>query len=65
MVSLLLQTECPDVIVEECVTAEAAARLTGYDIQHVRRLTYAGKLEATQDGPVMAHQGQVHRSLSV
>jgi excisionase family DNA binding protein len=50
MVSLLLQTECPGVIVDECVTAEAAAKLTGYNIQHIRRLTYAGKLEATQIG---------------
>jgi excisionase family DNA binding protein len=50
MVSLLLQNNHPGVIVEDCVTAEAAAELTGYNIQHIRRLAYAGKLEATQVG---------------
>ena len=50
MVSLLLQTERPGVIVEDCLTAEAAAKLTGYNIQHIRRLAYAGKLEATHVG---------------
>ena len=42
MVSLFLQTERPGVIVEDCLTAEAAARLTGYNIQHIRRLALAG-----------------------
>jgi excisionase family DNA binding protein len=50
MVSLFLGTDCPGVITEKCLTAEAAAALTGYNVQHIRRLAYAGKLEATQVG---------------
>jgi excisionase family DNA binding protein len=50
MVSLFLQTEHPGVIVENCVTAEAASELTGYNIQHIRRLAYAGKLDAIHVG---------------
>jgi excisionase family DNA binding protein len=50
MVSLLLRSEHPGVIVEECLTAEAAADLTGYNIQHIRRLAYAGKLDAVHVG---------------
>jgi excisionase family DNA binding protein len=38
------------VVFDQCVTAEAASRLTGYNIQHIRRLTYAGKLDAIRVG---------------
>jgi excisionase family DNA binding protein len=38
------------VILEGCVTAEAAAKLTGYNIQHIRRLAWDGKLEALHIG---------------
>ena len=41
MISLFLETECPSVITEKCLTAEAAAALTGYNVQPIRRLTYA------------------------
>ena len=50
MASLFLRSNHPGVVVDDCVTAEAASELTGYNIQHIRRLTYAGKLEATQVG---------------
>ena len=45
-----LRGDHPGVILEDCVTAEAAADLTGYNIQHIRRLAYAGKLEAIHVG---------------
>ena len=38
------------IILDDCVTAETAAALTGYNIQHVRRLAYDGKLEALRVG---------------
>jgi excisionase family DNA binding protein len=38
------------IILDDCVTAETAAALTGYNIQHVRRLAYDGKLEAVRVG---------------
>lgn len=50
MVSLFLPDDRPGVIVEDCVTADAAARLTGYNIQHLRRLCLAGRLDATHVG---------------
>jgi excisionase family DNA binding protein len=50
MVSSLLQDNYPGVVTEQCITAEAAAKLTGYNIQHIRRLTLAGKLKATRVG---------------
>jgi predicted lysophospholipase L1 biosynthesis ABC-type transport system permease subunit len=50
MVSLLLRTDHPGVILDNCVTAEAAAALTGYNIQHIRRLCYAGKLDSIHVG---------------
>ena len=39
-----------DVLINGCVTAEKAAELTGYNIQHIRRLACAGKLEAIHVG---------------
>ena len=50
MVLFHLQNDHPGVILEDCVTAEAAAELTGYNIQHIRRLTNAGRLEAIRVG---------------
>src|SRR5574341_979027 len=50
MVLLLFQSKHPGIIVDDCVTAEAAAELTGYNIQHIRRLTWAGKLDALRVG---------------
>jgi len=51
MVSFFLDDKRhPGVIVEDCVTAEAAAQITGYNIQHVRRLCFAGKLDAFHVG---------------
>ena len=44
------QLESPGVILEGCVTAEAASKLTGYNVQHIRRLAWAGKLEAIHVG---------------
>ena len=38
------------IILDDRVTAETAAALTGYNIQHVRRLAYEGKLEAVRVG---------------
>jgi excisionase family DNA binding protein len=38
------------IILDECVTAETAAALTGYNIQHIRRLAFDGKLEALRVG---------------
>jgi hypothetical protein len=42
------------IILDDCVTAETAAALTGYNIQHIRRLAYDGKLEAVRVGGVSA-----------
>ncbi|MBN1313141.1 MAG: helix-turn-helix domain-containing protein [Anaerolineae bacterium] len=50
MVPFDLARHHPGVILEGCVTAEAAADLTGYNIQHIRRLALAGKLEAIHVG---------------
>jgi len=50
MVSSLFRTDHPGVILEGCVTAEAAADLTGYNIQHIRRLACDGKLDAIHVG---------------
>jgi excisionase family DNA binding protein len=50
MVPLFLRGSHPGVVVDDCVTAEAASELTGYNIQHIRRLTYAGKLDAIRVG---------------
>lgn len=52
MASLIhdLHDDSPGVILDDCVTAEAAAELTGYNIQHIRRLAFAGKLEAYRIG---------------
>jgi excisionase family DNA binding protein len=38
------------IILDDCVMAETAAALTGYNIQHIRRLAYDGKLEAVRVG---------------
>jgi hypothetical protein len=32
------------IVLDDCVTAETAAALTGYNIQHIRRLAYDGKI---------------------
>lgn len=40
----------PGVILTPSLTAEAAADLTGYNIQYIRRLCYEGRLEATHVG---------------
>jgi hypothetical protein len=40
----------PGVINEDCVTAEAASELTGYNIQHIHCLCYVGKLDALRVG---------------
>ena len=44
------QTDQPGVIYDECLTAEAASKLTGYNIQHIRRLALSGTLEAHRVG---------------
>ncbi len=38
------------IVVDDCVTAETAAAVTGYNIQHIRRLAFEGKLEAVHVG---------------
>ena len=38
------------IILHDCLTAEAAAKVSGYNIQHIRRLAFAGKLEAYKVG---------------
>ncbi len=38
------------IILDDCVTAETAAALTGYHIQYIRRLAFDGKLEALRVG---------------
>jgi excisionase family DNA binding protein len=40
----------PGVIFDDCLTAEAASKLTGYNIQHIRRLALAGTLDAHRVG---------------
>jgi excisionase family DNA binding protein len=52
MASLIhgLDKNNPGIILDGCVTAEAAAELTGYNIQHIRRLAFAGKLDALKAG---------------
>jgi excisionase family DNA binding protein len=41
-----LTSDSPGIILDNCVTAQAAAKLTGYNLKHIRRLALAGKLEA-------------------
>ena len=50
MASLILDTSHPGVINDSFITAEAASDLTGYNIQHVRRLAFSGRLEAIHVG---------------
>ncbi len=50
MVSFDLQQGVPGVVTDRYVTAQAASDLTGYNIQHIRRLCYAGKLKAIRVG---------------
>lgn len=52
MVSLDLQLHqgIPGVVTDNYVTAQAASDLTGYNIQYIRRLCYAGKLKAIRIG---------------
>jgi len=38
------------IILDDCVTAETAAALTGYHIQYIRRPAYDAKLEALRVG---------------
>ncbi len=45
-----LTNDSPGVVLDGCVTAEAAAKLTGYNLQHIRRLALAGKLDALRIG---------------
>jgi len=42
--------EHPGIIFDNCLTSEAASELTGYNIQHIRRLVCAGKLDAYRVG---------------
>lgn len=44
------QIEQSGVIFDDCLTAEAASRLTGYNIQHIRRLALSGTLDAHRVG---------------
>lgn len=46
----LFLSEHPGFVGEASITAEAASALTGYNIQHIRRLCFAGKLEAVRIG---------------
>ena len=52
MVSLDLKLHqgIPGVVTDNYVTAQAASDLTGYNIQHIRRLCYAGRLKAIHIG---------------
>ena len=50
MISFDLQQSIPGVVNDNYVTAQAASDLTGYNIQHIRRLCYAGKLKAIHIG---------------
>ncbi|MBN1121547.1 MAG: helix-turn-helix domain-containing protein [Anaerolineae bacterium] len=43
-------TDQSGVIFDDCLTAEAASRLTGYNIQHIRRLALSGTLDAHRVG---------------
>ncbi|MBN1429063.1 MAG: helix-turn-helix domain-containing protein [Anaerolineae bacterium] len=38
------------IILDDCITADTAAALSGYNIQYIRRLAYEGKLEAVRVG---------------
>jgi hypothetical protein len=50
MISFDLQQSIPGAVNDNYVTAQAASDLTGYNIQHIRRLCYAGKLKAIHIG---------------
>ncbi len=50
MDSFYLQPDVPGILTERLVTAQAASILTGYNIQHIRRLAFNGKLEAIRVG---------------
>ncbi len=50
MVLFDLHRQHPGIILDDSVTAEAAAQLTGYNVQHIRRLALSGKLEAIHVG---------------
>ena len=50
MVSSLLRDNYPGIVTEQCITADAAAALTGYNIQHIRRLVLSGRLNAIRVG---------------
>ena len=52
MASLIhsLHGNSPGVVLDDCVTVQAASELTGYNVQHIRRLILAGKLDAYRVG---------------
>jgi hypothetical protein len=50
MISFDLQQSIPGMVNDNYVTAQAASDLTGYNIQHIRRLCCAGKLKAIHIG---------------
>ena len=50
MVSSLLRDDCPGIVTEQYITADAAVTLTDCNIQYVRRLALSGKLGAIHVG---------------
>ena len=50
MARSLFPADHPGVILDPSVTVWAASELTGYNIQHIRRLVFDGRLEAKRVG---------------
>lgn len=52
MVSFKLQIDSPEVLLEKHISVKAAAELSGYSIQYLRRLLRRGRLDGTKIGQV-------------
>ena len=52
MFSFNLEFDSPEVVLEKHISVKAAAGLSGYSIQYLRRLLRNGRLEGTKIGQV-------------
>jgi excisionase family DNA binding protein len=52
MFSFILQSDSPEFVLEKHISVKAAAELSGYSIQYLRRLLRNDRLEGTKIGQV-------------
>jgi excisionase family DNA binding protein len=52
MFSFILQSDSPEFVLEKHISVKAAAEISGYSIQYLRRLLRNGRLEGIKIGQV-------------